>query len=119
MKWKKTLLLLLLLLLVAAILYLLAPWVQQGLLILSSPGEHLGEISGPEWQTITVEGTEYRRMDDTSGLSEKDRGTCLGNVTDGENTMFRVYTVKGDPERQILYCLWDWEGFFYERCPDN
>ena len=115
MKWRKALLLLL----IAVILFLLIPRVRLGMLRLQSPGKNLGKISGPEWQTITVEGTEYRRMDETPNLSQKDRGTCLGNVTDGESTMFRVYTVKGDPERQYLYCLWDWEGFFYERCPEN
>ena len=115
MKWRIALLLLL----IAAILFLLIPWVTRGTLFLQSPGKNLGEISGPEWQTITVEGTEYRRMDDTKDLSAKDRGVLLGNVTDGESTMFRVYAVKGDPERQYLYCLWDWEGFFYERCPDS
>lgn len=114
MNWKSVLILFLILVL---LLSLLVPWLRQGLLRVSSPGMHLGEINGPEWQTITVEGTEYRRMDDTKDLSEKDRGTHLGCVTDGESTVFRVYAVKGDPDRQYLYCLWDWEGFFYERCP--
>lgn len=87
------------------------------LLLLSACGGSIGSIHGPERDTVIIEGTEYRRMDDTSGLSAKDKGHCLGKVTDGGDTTFRVYAVKGDPERQYLYCLWDWEGFFYERCP--
>ena len=89
------------------------------LLLFSACGGSIGSIRGAERQTITVDGTEYRRMDDTAGLSYKDRGRYLGKVTDGGDTMFRIFTVKGDSERQVLYCRWDWEGDFYERCPEN
>lgn len=87
------------------------------LLLLSACGGSIGSIRGAEWQTVIVDGTEYRRMDNTPNLSAKDRGRYLGKVTSGDTT-FRVFTVKGDAEQQLLYCLWDWKGSFYARCPE-
>lgn len=52
----------------------------------------------------------WREKDFT--YSTADRGKYLGCATNGENTM-RVFTVKGDTEKKILYVLWDWEGRFY------
>lgn len=52
----------------------------------------------------------WREKDFT--YSTADRGKYLGCVTNGESTM-RVFSVKGDTEKKILYVLWDWEERFY------
>ena len=86
------------------------------LLLLSACGKYIGQIRGPERENIFIDGTEYRRMDDTMGFSVKDKGSYLGKVTDAEGTVFRVYALNSDPERQYLYCRWEWEGYFFKRC---
>ena len=74
----------------------------------------IGEIHGPEWETVVIDSVSYWRAEDT-GFSASDRGSYLGNVTDGGEVTFRVYAVQDDDEGRYLYCLWDWEGSFYER----
>ena len=85
--------------------------------LLALPGcsrKVIGKIRGPEFDTIVVDQVEYARVDG-SGTAVEDRGDYLGVVTDGGNITFRVFTVKQDPARQYLYCLWDYEGIIYQR----
>ena len=76
-------------------------------------GKVVGQIRGPEWEQLEVNGERYVRCDGAP-YTGADRGRFLGLATDGERS-FRLYTVRGDSAGQYLYCLWDWEGFFYER----
>ena len=73
----------------------------------------VGRITGPEWDHLEMGGVTYARRDSTP-YSIADKGEFLGLATDGERK-FRLYAVKGDEERNYIYCFWDWEGFFYQK----
>lgn len=73
----------------------------------------VGRITGPEWDHLEMDGATYARRDSTP-YSIADKGEFLGLATDGERK-FRLYAVKGDEERNYIYCFWDWEGFFYQK----
>ena len=72
-----------------------------------------GQARGPGWGQVEVGGERYGHRDG-GPYTGADRGRFLGLATDGERS-FRLYTVRGDSAGRYLYCLWDWEGFFYER----
>ena len=73
----------------------------------------VGHITGPEWDHLELDGVSYARCD-TAPYTAGDKGAFLGLAAAGEET-FRLYAVKGDEERNYIYCLWDWEGFFYQK----
>jgi hypothetical protein len=77
----------------------------------------IGEIRGSEWETIMIDDVEYVKATNTS-ISASDRGDFIGEVTDGENTRFKVYSVKNDTDGKYIYCLWEWEGSVYEKMTD-
>lgn len=84
------------------------------LLFLSACGiEPIGTISGAENEFITIEDTLYI-LDTGNAFSHVDKGNCIGKVSNSDITM-KIYSVKGDPERNYLYALWDWEGSFYKK----
>lgn len=76
----------------------------------------IGEIRGPEFDEIIIDGTVYIRDggDQYQSFTAADRDKFLGTVTNGSQT-FRVYSIEGDPEHNYLYALWDWEGEMYVR----
>ena len=76
-------------------------------------GNMVGRISGPEWDYLEMNGVSYVRWDDAP-YTIADRGEFLGLATDGEQE-FCLYAVKGDEEKNCIYCFWDWEGFFYRK----
>ncbi len=71
----------------------------------------IGEITGPEWNHLTIAGTECRQI---NGLDYTiaDKGRYLGKAKYNESAV-RLYSVKGDTEDKYIYAFWDWEGFFY------
>lgn len=71
----------------------------------------IGTISGPEWEHLTVEGTEYE-IDPAAPVNGTDKGSFLGIAISGD-WRFRVYSIKGSDE--YLYCQWEWEGSIYKR----
>ena len=73
----------------------------------------IGKISGPENDYITIDDVKYNR-ETQHEFSNADKGKYLGKVSNPKTTM-RVYSVKGDPEGEYIYALWDWEGAFYKR----
>ena len=80
------------------------------LMMLSGCRAPIGTVSGPEWDTVTVNGVEYIKAPpgyDIYGSSDKD--DHLGIIKSGDNT-FHVYTIKGDTEGEYLYVRWEWEG---------
>ncbi len=76
--------------------------------------KEIGKIQGAEWDTIIIDDVEYSKTT-SSDFSISDKDDYLGTVTDGGNTVFKVYSVKGDTEGRYIYCLWDWEGSIYEK----
>ena len=76
-------------------------------------GKVVVQIRGPEADQVEGNGERYVRGAGAP-YTGSDRGLFLGLATDGERS-FRLYTVRGDSAGRYLYCLWDWEGFFYER----
>lgn len=81
--------------------------------ILLLHGPKIGTIKGPEMEQIVIDGVAYVQ-NNFLNFSNGDKGRYLGRAVSGDIT-FRVYAVKGDPERRYLYRLWSWEGAFYER----
>ena len=76
-------------------------------------GRVIGTVKGAEMEQIVIGGVTYVENPSLNfTVGDKDR--FLGFATNRKAT-FRIYTVKGDPERQYLYRLWEWEGAFYER----
>ena len=73
----------------------------------------VGRISGPEQDYLEIDGVSYVRWDDAP-YTIADRGEYLGIATDGAEE-FCLYAVRGDEERNYIYCFWDWEGFFYRK----
>ena len=88
------------------------------LLICAFRGPVIGTVSGAENEFIEIDGITYIDADltetDVSGFSAADRGRYLGVVRNDSATM-RVYQVKGDDSRDLLYVRWEWEGKFYIR----
>jgi hypothetical protein len=81
--------------------------------ILLVRGRVIGTVRGAEMEQIVIDGVTYVENPSLNfTVGDKDR--FLGLATNSKVT-FRVYSVKGDPERQYLYRLWEWEGAFYER----
>ena len=76
-------------------------------------GRVIGTVKGVEMEQIVVDGVTYVQNNNT-GLSYADKGRFLGRAVNDKVT-FRVYTVRGDTEKQYLYRLWEWEGAFYEK----
>ena len=81
--------------------------------ILVLRGRVIGTVKGAEMEQIVIDGVTYVQNNSLT-FSYSDKGRYLGRAVSG-GTTFRIYTVKGDPERQYLYRLWSWEGAFYER----
>ena len=75
--------------------------------------EPIGKISGAENEYITINDVKYI-LDTDNSFSSADKGDYLGRVSNSNITM-KVYSVKGDTEKNYIYALWDWEGAFY-RC---
>jgi len=73
----------------------------------------IGRLSGPENEFLEVDGTIYVRVTD-SPHTANDRGRYLGAAKSGELTM-RLFSVRGEPDGEYLFALWDWEGYFYRR----
>ena len=71
----------------------------------------IGEITGAEWDVLTIGETEYRQINGLD-FTIADKGKYLGKAKFNESTV-RLYSVKGDIEDKYIYALWDWEGFFY------
>ena len=77
----------------------------------SREGRVIGEITGAEWDVLTIGETEYRQINGLD-FTIADKGKYLGKAKFNESTV-RLYSVKGDIEDKYIYALWDWEGFFY------
>lgn len=79
--------------------------------VVSRESRFIGEITGPEWNQLTIAGTEYRQI---NGLDYTiaDKGRYLGKAKYNEITV-RLYSIKGDEEGKYIYAFWDWEGFFF------
>ena len=71
----------------------------------------IGEITGAEWDVLTIGETEYRQINGLD-FTIADKGKYLGKAKYDESTV-RLYSVKGDIEDKYIYAFWDWEGFFY------
>ena len=79
----------------------------------SREGRVIGEITGAEWDVLTIGETEYRQINGLD-FTIADKGKYLGKAKYNESTV-RLYSVKGDTEDKYIYAFWDWEGFFYVR----
>ena len=71
----------------------------------------IGEITGAEWDVLTIGETEYRQINGLD-FTIADKGKYLGKAKYNGSTV-RLYSVKGDTEDKYIYAFWDWEGFFY------
>ena len=71
----------------------------------------IGEITGAEWNILTIGETEYRQINGLD-FTIADKGKYLGKAKYNGSTV-RLYSVKGDTEDKYIYAFWDWEGFFY------
>lgn len=76
-------------------------------------GRPIGTIRGAEMEQIIIDGVTYVQ-NPFLDFTYADKGRFLGRAVN-DNTTFRLYAVKGDPDGQYLYRLWSWEGAFYER----
>ena len=72
---------------------------------------NIGTIYGAEWEYITIGDVSYTRTQNTN-FTAADKDKRLGKVSN-DAVEFVVYTVKGDEESKYLYCLWEYEGYFY------
>ena len=79
----------------------------------SREGRVIGEITGTEWDVLTIGETEYRQINGLD-FTIADKGKYLGKAKFNESTV-RLYSVKGDTEDKYIYAFWVWEGFFYVR----
>ncbi|WP_227018272.1 hypothetical protein [Sinanaerobacter chloroacetimidivorans] len=77
----------------------------------SREGRVIGEITGAEWDVLTIGETEYRQINGLD-FTIADKGKYLGKAKYNESAV-RLYSVKGDTEDKYIYAFWDWEGFFY------
>ena len=82
-------------------------------IILLVRGPRIGAVRGAEMEKIVIGGVTYVQ-NSSLNFTIADKGRYLGRAVSG-GTTFRVYAVKGDPDRQYLYRLWSYEGAFYER----
>ena len=73
----------------------------------------IGEISGPEFDRLTIGETKYTLTNKT-GYPSVEKGKYLGKANYRESTV-RLYTVKNDQENKYIYATWDWEGMVYVR----
>lgn len=73
----------------------------------------IGRVYGAENEYIEIDGAVYERTT-VHPYTSLDRGNYIGAVKNGAMTM-RVFTVEGDDSRDVLFALWDWEGYFYVR----
>ena len=71
----------------------------------------IGEITGAEWDVLTIGETEYRQINGLD-FTIADKGKYLGKAKYNGSAV-RLYSVKGDTEEKYIYAFWDWEGFFY------
>lgn len=71
----------------------------------------IGEITGAEWNILTIGETEYRQINGLD-FTIADKGKYLGKAKYNGSAV-RLYSVKGDTEEKYIYAFWDWEGFFY------
>ena len=71
----------------------------------------IGEITGAEWDVLTIGETEYRQINGLD-FTIADKGKYLGKAKYNGSAV-RLYSVKGDTEDKYIYAFWDWEGFFY------
>ena len=81
--------------------------------LVACSGKTIGKISGAENEYITIDDVKYVLVTNHD-FSQADKGTYLGKVSNSKITM-KVYSVKGDTNRDYIYTLWDWEGAFYKR----
>ena len=77
----------------------------------SREGRVIGEITGAEWDVLTIGETEYRQINGLD-FTIADKGKYLGKAKFNESTV-RLYSVEGDIEDKYIYAFWDWESFFY------
>ena len=83
--------------------------------LVACSSKSIGKISGAENEYITIDDVVYvRDWENGNGFGISDRGTYLGEVSNGTITM-KVYSVKGDAAGGYIYTLWDWEGAIYKR----
>lgn len=80
---------------------------------LSRDSRIIGEITGAEWNRLTIGETEYN-VNYGLDYTIADKGRYLGKAKYNTLTV-RLYSVKGDEEGRYIYAVWDWEGFFYVR----
>ena len=73
----------------------------------------IGEVTGAEWNRLTIGQTEYLLINDLD-YTTADKGRYLGKAKYNESTV-RLYSVNGDEEGKYIYAVWDWEGFFFVR----
>lgn len=73
----------------------------------------IGEITGAEWNILTIGETEYRQINGLD-FTIADKGKYLGKAKYNGSAV-RLYSVKGDTEDKYIYTFWYWEGFFYVR----
>lgn len=76
--------------------------------------EEIGTVRGPEAEELIIGNAVYKRSA-SDPYSSADRGRFLGIVRVGEDSIYRIYAVKGASQEEWLYCRWDWEGWFYHR----
>ena len=78
----------------------------------------IGSISGAENEHLNINKDTYiteelhPSYEKYCNFSSKDKGIYIGSVSNGKDKM-RVYTIKNNKNRDILYVLCDWEGNFY------
>ena len=74
----------------------------------------IGEVCGPEFDYIIINGETYLSDygDNYQNFSIADKGGKLGVVSNGRDKL-RVFRVKGDAEGNFLYAAWGYEGNYY------
>ena len=77
----------------------------------------IGEITGAEWNQLTIGETEYI-VNNAYDFNIADKGKYLGKAKYNTLTVC-LYSVKGDEEGRYIYAVWDWEGFFFVREEKN
>ncbi len=84
-------------------------------IIIAFTNKVVGEISGLEYEKITIDGTVYK-MTNNHSFTSTDMGWFLGWVTTpGGEVRCLVFKVRGDREGKYLYRLWGYDGAFYVR----
>jgi hypothetical protein len=75
----------------------------------------IGEITGAEFNQLTIGDTEYSLTSRPNFASAANRGNYLGKANYYDQRSFRLYSVEGDDEGIYIKALWDWESFWYVR----